>query len=327
MKTKLKNVALLAITALLLYLVIRRVGLEELLQTLGQADWRWVAISLLVTPLLALVGVIKWLILLRAKGISVPLRRLFALYLVGRFFNYFLPSNVGGDVVRAYELGAYTRQGAEALASVFVERFTGFVILVLFAVASLVSHLELLQGTGLVPVVILAVLILAAVLWLVLDARPLNLVTRWIRFPFAQKYILKLHKIHTSINTYQHERSALLASLFWSVVFMLLAIANVYTSALAFSRPVSLVDVAVVVPIILVVAMFPITINGIGLQEWAYVLMFTWLGMPASLGLSTILLIRAKDILLALCGGIIYPLLKIGPRQASLAEAEAGPVK
>jgi uncharacterized protein (TIRG00374 family) len=309
---------------ILLYLVVNKVGLGELYNTLKGADPLWIAISIGLSPFLILVSVLKWQILLKSQGIEVPIKRLYALYLVGRFFNYFLPSNVGGDVVRGYELGKYTHKGAQAMASVFMERFTGFVMLVVFAIAASLTHLDILRQTGLAPAVGLAVLLLIGMLWLVLDSRPLDLFARVVKFRIAQKFIEKLRKFHSSVNAYRQHRKTLAIALFWSLIFMILAILNVYTSAMAFQKPVSLAEVSVITPVILCVAMIPITVNGLGIQEWAYVLLFSWVGMPASLGLSTILFIRAKDVFMAVIGGLLYPVISAGGerelRQENAAE-------
>jgi uncharacterized membrane protein YbhN (UPF0104 family) len=64
--------------------------------------------------------------------------------------------------------------------------------------------------------------------------------------------------------------------------------------------------------------MVPLTFNGIGIQEWAYVLLFQLIGLPASVGLSTILLIRFKDISMALIGGLLFPYLKLSEGRSVL---------
>jgi uncharacterized protein (TIRG00374 family) len=308
-KKRIRSILTLGLTVVLLYLVVRKVGLGDLVDTIRGADPFWMILSILISPLLNLTSVIKWKQLLASQDIKVSTVRLFALYLVGRFFNYFLPSNVGGDVVRGYVLGKHTNQGAQAMASVFMERFTGFVLLVVFAVVASATNLDIIRATGLAPAVGLAVLALAGVLWLILDSRPLDLFERVVRFRFAQKSIKKLRKFHTSINAYRKERKVLALAMFWSTIFMALAIMNVYTSARTFGEPVDLAEVSVITPIILCVAMIPITVNGLGIQEWAYVLLFSMVGMPESLGLSTILFIRVKDVALALIGGLLYPIV------------------
>jgi uncharacterized protein (TIRG00374 family) len=315
-KRRVQKYFILLISLLLLILVLRKVGFEELVDTLTDTDPYWLLVSFSLEPFLVLVSVIKWQILLKSQDSDVPLARLYGLYLVGRFFNNFLPSTVGGDVVRGYELGNYTKDYSGAVASIFVERLTGFITLVILAIFSLLLHSRLLDDIRLSSAIGLAVIGLVGVLWLTLDARPLALLDRRMTFPVARKLIPKLRKFHSSLNNYRKFRRALTLALFWSFVFMFLAIANVYTSALTFHRPISFLEIAAVVPLILVVSMLPFTVNGLGLQEWAYVLLFTLIGLPASVGLSTIILIRGKNLIVAALGGLVYPLIKLSKESA-----------
>jgi hypothetical protein len=301
----------LLLTAFLLVLVFRKVGLAELAQTLAQADLRWVAVSFLLTPMLIFTGVAKWKILLNSQGFKVSIPRLYALYMVGKFFNNFLPSNVGGDVVRGYELGKSIESGADSMASVFMERFTGLIVLIAFAIFSFLSNLKFIQDWRLTLAMGLATFGLLGVFWAILDPRPLDLFEKYVRIAIVQKYIPKLRKFHASLVAYRHNQRAIALSLAWSLVFMLLAVFNVYASASAFYQPISLLQVAIIVPIILVVSMVPLTFNGLGIQEWAYVVLFTWIGLPASVGLSTIVLIRAKELVVAISGGLLYPVVKL----------------
>jgi uncharacterized protein (TIRG00374 family) len=302
---------IVVITVLLLYLVVRKVGLSELIRTLRGADPFWIVISFCHTPLIIFTGVIKWKILLKSQKIDIPLWRLYALYLVGNFFNNFLPSNVGGDVVRGFELGNYAQDGVRSMASVFMERFTGFVVLVFMAILSLISQVQLISDIRLTLAVGFAACALLGVLWLVLDPRPLRLITVWVRLPIFQKFVPKLRKFQESLYAYRTHKRALALSILWSLVFMLLAITNVYSSARAFHQDISFMGIVIIVPVILVIAMIPLTINGLGLQEWGYVTLFSWIGLPASVGLSTILLIRAKSLIVAAAGGMLYPTLRL----------------
>jgi glycosyltransferase 2 family protein len=313
---KFRSVFILTVTVALLYLVFRKVGIAELFETLRGANVYWVMASISIAPLTILVSILKWQILLRSQGIHVTLPRLFALYIVGRFFNNFLPSTVGGDLVRGYELGNYTNDGAAAMASVFMERFTGFVVLIGMAVISFLTQRWLINQTELTIAMGLAIAGLLILLWLMLDTRPLSLIRRWLNFPLAHKYIPKLEKFHRSLNAYRDHKRALAWAIVFSFAFMALAILNVYASARAFHQPVSFVQIAIIVPVILVVAMLPLTFNGLGLQEWAYVLLFTWIGLPATVGLSTIILIRGKDLVTASLGGLFYPWIKISRSSA-----------
>lgn len=307
----LQTVITTILTLVLLYFVIKKVGLADLVSTLKQADLYLVLLSLILAPVILATGVIKWKILLDSRNIHVPFWRLYGLYLVGKFFNNFLPSNVGGDLMRAYELGIYTGNGSLAMASIFVERITGFMVLVFMALLSFVFHPQIISDVRLISAMTFAITVLLLMLWLILDHRPLEMITRRVNFSLIHKFSPRIRKFHASLYEYRTYRRALSFSVLWSFVFMVLAILNVYISAMAFHKPISFIHMFVIVPIILVVSMIPITINGLGLQELTYVLLFSLIGLPGSVGLSTILLIRGKEILFSITGGVIYPLIKM----------------
>ncbi|MBZ0294032.1 MAG: flippase-like domain-containing protein, partial [Anaerolineae bacterium] len=110
----------------------------------------------------------------------------------------------------------------------------------------------------------------------------------------------------------------LVLSLVLSLGFYALAILNVYFSSLTFYQPINLLDIAIIVPIIMVVSMLPLTFNGIGVQEWAYVLLFGWIGVPEAIGLSAILLIRVNTMIAALIGGAVYPQIRLRNQNANV---------
>ncbi len=71
---------------------------------------------------------LKWGVLLRAAGIEVPVGRLLSYQWIAEFFNNFFPAQVGGDVMRGYELAADTHRAADAAASVLIDRFIGLFV-------------------------------------------------------------------------------------------------------------------------------------------------------------------------------------------------------
>jgi len=79
---------------------------------------------------------------------------------------------------------------------------------------------------------------------------------------------------------------------------------------LVFDVHVSLTKLSMAVPIMLVLFMMPISIGGIGLQEWAYYFVLGMVGVPGAVGLSLGLLNRTTTLVMGLLGGAIYPLLR-----------------
>ena len=75
------------------------------------------------------ISALKWWLLLRAAEQPVAYLWTVRTYLVGQFFSNFLPTSIGGDAVRVFRLNQLVGRLGLAIASVFVERITGFLAL------------------------------------------------------------------------------------------------------------------------------------------------------------------------------------------------------
>ena len=117
------NLLKIGVTILGLYLVLREVDLAAIVETLRRANLWWVLATFLLMNASLVLRAFRWLLLLRGVGASVRFGRLVELYFVGNFFNMFLLSGFGGDVVRVLEV-ARDVPGSEATGTVILDRFT-----------------------------------------------------------------------------------------------------------------------------------------------------------------------------------------------------------
>jgi uncharacterized protein (TIRG00374 family) len=306
------------VTVFFIYLIVRKVDWEEARALLSRLDFFYLALSLAVGVVLVYVSAWKWEILLRARGKPLTLGRCFHLYLIGYFFNNILPSNVGGDVIRAYEAGKETGDRNIALASVFLERFTGLTALILLAVISFISNLGLFGDARFALALGAAFAGYGVIFALVAVEGPLAFLRARLPGKRVGRIMAKLVAFQNAIRSYSKERRALAVTMVLSFVFYVLAVLNVYVSSLAFGTEVSLLSLVVIVPVILVISMIPISLGGVGLQEWAYVFTFSAIGAGgspeagASVGILVALLMRLKGIAYGAIGGFFYAVLGIG---------------
>ena len=277
-------------------------------ETLKGVDLFYLGISLGVGLVMNLLSSYKWQVLLLSRRIVVSLYRLFAIYYIGKFFNLFLPTGMGGDVARIYQLGRLTGTSTESLASVFIERFTGMITLTIVSlVAVLVSlrehDLPIITNSLAVCVVLISILI-----WLMLDRRPLALFSNLItgRFESLTPLIQKLARTHDAVRAYKDNLPTLWYTFAISLLFYFLAVINVWVSALAFSREVEFLTILVAVPAIMLIMNLPVSIGGLGLMEAAYTIIFTSFGYSSGLAVSTALLIRLKTLIDGVVGSIFY---------------------
>ncbi|MDD5349681.1 MAG: lysylphosphatidylglycerol synthase transmembrane domain-containing protein [Chthoniobacteraceae bacterium] len=110
---------------------------RQIWEAISQADWRWIAAGFGVFGIVELAAVIRWQVLLRVQGIRIGWGRLSALFMIGIFFNPFMPGGTGGDVAKIFYLLKETpgRKPAAMLA-VLMDRMVG--LFGLIAIASVV---------------------------------------------------------------------------------------------------------------------------------------------------------------------------------------------
>jgi uncharacterized membrane protein YbhN (UPF0104 family) len=267
----------------------------------------WLALGLQLGGVL--ISALKWWLLLRASGQDVPYGWTVRTYLVGQFFSNFLPTMIGGDAVRVYLLSRRIGRPAIAVASVFVERITGFLALTTIAIVALSANTgvfadqpRLLAGVAVCILLASAGLAVAfAAPWLVRWAArlPLPDVLAWRR---------RLRSFAESMSTYYAYRGALALVIALAFAYQLSWVIECYAVARALSLEVAPSFVALIVPLSDIVGLVPIFFNSLGAREGTFVLLLGQVGVPAERALATSFLIFAVRLLASLLGGALYAL-------------------
>ncbi|OGB98196.1 hypothetical protein A2V82_06750, partial [candidate division KSB1 bacterium RBG_16_48_16] len=312
----------LAISLGLILYILNRVGLEALWDTIRTANLSYLVLSISITPVLILVSSWKWHVILAALGVRYSFGGLFWLYVVGYFFNTVLPTNVGGDVVRAVILGKKTGKNPQAFSSVFVERFTGLTALLLMAIVAFLLAIRKLWDAWIGLALLLALVGYAILLYVLLEPKILKWMGAKIPVAFLRKLIAKTEKFQSATLALKHKKAALVFAMANSLLFYLVAVFNVYVTTLVFHPGITLADCFIITPIVLVITMIPLSIGGIGLSEGAYVFTFTRLGLVGAVGLSVAFLMRAKALVAGIVGGIYYSFMGMGIKEELSGPAE-----
>ncbi len=290
------------ISAAFLVWILGKLDWADFGRTLLHADLTYLSLSLAVAPVLVLTSAVKWKVLLAARGHRQSLGACFALYLVGMLFNNVLPSNVGGDVARSYLMGRRIGDMPQAIASVFVERFLGVTALMMSLPLSIALAPRDLWSQAVRGSLLAVVGLYLLLAWVVLDRRFQRFVAR----RESSKIFRKIARLQGAIDAYRGHAGALLVALAVSLVFYLLAAWNIQVSARAFGATMTYRDALVVSPVVLTIAMLPISLGGVGLAEWAYLFAMGKVGVSPSAALATGLIMRAKGLLLSALGAVAY---------------------
>jgi glycosyltransferase 2 family protein len=271
----------------------------------------------------------KWQLLLRARGLRVGLPGLVRLYWIGVFFNNFMPSSFGGDVVRlvlAHRIGGV----APVAASMLVERATGFLVLVVLGLAALLFG-PALEGAGALRLVAITILVLGTLSLALLLWRGHALVralaaSRPARNRLVARVLAKVDALALALRDYGADHRALTVTCAVSVLFYAGLVLFQHAVIHALHGDLTLGQVALVAPLVVLVAALPVSINGIGITEGAFVVLYAQVGLPPEIGLASALLRRIVLLLAALPGAVFWLSERRSTAAAALPAGQGGGV-
>lgn len=282
------------------------------LLSLSQVSLPDLLILLALAALLILVSVIKWRAFLAKLGISASLPHLYRLYLVGYFVNLVMPSYIGGDVVRSLYVGKEVDK-ARAVSATVLERYTGLLAMIGMAcVALLFAHGLPGQVRLLVSLVALVAVFGSAALF----SRRASWLLEILAFPHAWRALCR--RVEDGLVMGAKDPRLLLSAMALSALFHVLTVVNTMAVAHAVGwTGAGWGDLFVVVPLVLIVGAVPISPQGLGIQEGAFVFFLKGCGASEAEALAVGLVLRAKSYLLACLGGA----LSLGLRKGQPGEA------
>jgi glycosyltransferase 2 family protein len=295
---------------ILAYIFLRVVDINQLWKELVKANPLYFIAAVLVYFLVQGLSAYRWHVLLKPQGIDVPFPRILAYYFLGMYFNFFLPSAIGGDVVKVYYLNKETKQLSASTTSVFFDRDIGMGGLVLIALVTALyadpAHMKI-NGVPLVPVFafIAAGFLLAN---LAIFYRPTyNLLHRLLSLFKMNKVDDKIERLFNSVNVYRNRWGLIAATMIMSLgVQVGCAVLNMLAARAIGMDKAGLADYLVFIPAIGLISMMPISIGGTGIREAAYILMFSSIGVEEHQALALSLLWLGVIAITSLPGGIIY---------------------
>src|SRR6186997_390349 len=121
------------VSAGLLWLLFSRVDVGRLWSIARQASPIWLTGALLLYLTVVLASAVRWDVLLRAQHVRLPFAFLTQSFLVATFFNNFLPSNIGGDVIRISDTAKPAGSKTLATTVVLIDRGLGLLGLIFVA--------------------------------------------------------------------------------------------------------------------------------------------------------------------------------------------------
>jgi uncharacterized protein (TIRG00374 family) len=322
-KNTLKVALKLGLGAVLIYYVLhsKMVDFNSLHFMLSRPTY-WL-IAFIMLGISALSCAIRWHIIVRAQGLSLSLKDLFELTMIGNFFNTFMPGSVGGDLIKAWYVAGHEHQRkTKAVFTVLLDRVIGLAVILFYAAFTLfihsdwVSERKELQGIAYFlwaftsASLVIGVIFFLSTKW----KAPKNL--KWWEFIKSKRPI---GNIIDSLLLYRNHFSQVSMALILSGVSISGVVWLYAYQGQAIGINMDLAHYFFIVPIGLTVSAVPLLPGGIGVGQVAFFTLFQWANVPnPELGSTLCTLMQVYTILFNCLGAIFYVKYKKKPKEAGL---------
>ena len=286
-----------------------RIDSARLWSMVRDASPEWLAAALGAYALMVLASAWRWGLLLRAQAIHLPFRTLTSSFLVATFFNNFLPSNIGGDVVRVADTSSAAGSKTLAATVVLIDRVIGLLGLVLLAAIAATASANPDAGSGPLGAEVLwmgfGFATIAATPMLIVPHRAVR-VLHPLRRMHPEWVDERLTKLTVALERFRGAPEALAGCFAGAVAVQVLLVAFYLAIAISLGVPIHFTELAVIVPMSFLVQMLPVSLNGFGIREATFAFYFTRLGLPLESALLVSFTGAALVMLFSLAGGVAY---------------------
>ena len=289
------------------FLLFKNSNFDNLIKIFSSIRWEYIYIIMGLHIVMDLLSSIKWGIFIKERGHNISLRGLFNIFLIGRFFNNFIPGLTGGDVARIYFLGKKINSYTKSAASIIMERFSGLTAVIFVAIIFLLLNIDILREPAIGMSI--GILIIICVVFFILFFNPelvKKIAGKLTFLPFSIKIFSTLGVLLDDISYFKTKYKLLQNAMLLSFLFHLLTSFNVYLCCLAIGLHPAFLDIIVINSIIRIVVVIPVSPSNIGWWEWVFSVFLVHAGANIAEGIAVALIIRAKTFIFSLIGGILF---------------------
>ena len=234
-----------------------------------------------------LISAKKWQVIALHKhqGLTFTLKEGFFAYLTGAFINNFLPSTLGGDAYRGLWLAQKTGARAASLSTVVFDRFIGLWTIAILAVfcSSPLWHHFFSDTAFQITLSGLVIFLLGDLFVTYAYFQPwFHRLLEWL--PFQARRLIQEVIGFT-------EKGIWAAGSLYALLFAFVGIAlSNWTLFHALGSPIGFPSFLSVIFLVTIISSVPLSINNIGIKEWAYVTFFALVGVSVEVAVTAALL-------------------------------------
>jgi len=250
------------------------------------------------------IGIFRWKFILDSVGIKSSLLDVTSSLLSGLFFNLFFPSFIAGDVFRGFSISCQHKDKAKIASTIVMDRFSGAMALIFLSLVSFVlGRSRLVRIEVVIPLLVLCAIAMFSSFFIF--SRRFFLFSTQV-FKKNLKFSQKLTTFHDKLYFFKQNPKVFFKSIIISFWIHLLTAFGFFIASRAFVANTELVDFLILVPIIMAIALIPITIAGAGTREASAIYFLSLVGIDKSIGMSISLLNLLYFLIGGILGGIFY---------------------
>jgi len=293
----------------LMYWLLRDVDFQKLWGTAQAASFSWFLAALGIYFVTVLVSAWRWGLLLHAQHVPIPFWPLTQSFLVATFFNNFLPSNIGGDVIRIRDTAKPANSRTLAATIVLVDRGIGLLGLVFVAALGATFTAQKSDAIGPVGPGILWGLLAGAIAVsapAVLIPQSVALVLRPLRRLHQEWFERIVNKLTTALAKFRQAPRSLAGAFVGAIIVQGLLVLFYAAVARGLHIEIPLSHLAILIPLSFIIQMAPVSVNGLGVRETTFVTYFLSLGLLREEALALSLISWAVLLVFSISGAAVY---------------------
>jgi uncharacterized protein (TIRG00374 family) len=298
----------IAISVILLIFLFRLVDKKSLLAIIKNADKPLLFLAFIVLFFNYLLCLLRWQMLLKAADIRLPLKRVIISFSGGIFFNLFLPSTIGGDLMRSLDLAAHTKKPNEVVATVLLDRLSGYVGLVILALLAIMFGWQFVRDSSVLFIIGIITALLIAILLILFNNFLYVRINKFLDSSGAGKIRESIKNLQQEIYIFRRNKKMILSNLAISFLVQLSSPISFYFIALALGIKIRIIYFLVFLPIIGAITLLPVSIGGLGLRDATTIFFFAKAGVSRDLAFAMSLISFFFILIYGALGGLIYVL-------------------
>ncbi len=283
-----------ALSGGILYFLISKIGIDTIIGYIKIVNPFTFVFASCLYIFSIYISSLRWSLLINQK---IGIKKLFSMYMICSFFSTCLPGIIGGDAVRAYYLSRGLGDSSNinqrfednqenpdsshgsltAIASVFMDRYIGFWALMIIGMIAFPFGLNHLDRTpeG------------ASFIWLMPATFFVFILASFVIFRLRVGGRFRfIYRLYEYLDLYKTKITSVIKAFLYSLIIQIINIFAVYALSKGMSFEISFLSLFIFLPIIIVISMIPISISGIGIREFAFVLFLGSTGVPSDVSIA-----------------------------------------